>query len=252
MAIERLSAATMAKATSPPDEGSKEIWDENCRGLCLIVRASGKAAWTYRYRPHGGGARRRVRLGEYPSVGLAEARKRADKKRGKVADGADPQGETRAKRNAPTLSLLIDRYLDEAIAPHKKPGTLALYKIYLRKMIEPALGAKRAAMITRNDVAALHRKLGAETPASANRALVTLSGVYTFASKCQLVPDRFNPARGIEKFKEEGRERYLSTDELARLGTALRTAQQDGLAWPDTGGKSKHERKPENRKTRLR
>jgi integrase len=252
MAIERLTAATMAKATSPPVKGVKEIWDESCRGLCLIVRASGKATWTFRYRPHGGGARPRIRLGDYPSVGLAEARRRADKQRGRVADGADPQAETKAKRNAPTLSLLIDRYLDEAVAPHKKPGTLALYKTYLRNMIEPSLGTKRAAMITRNDVAELHRKLGAETPVSANRALVTLSGVFTYAAKCGLIPERFNPARGIDKFKEVGRERFLSTDELARLGSALRTAETDGLPWPDTDARaSKHNRKPENRKTKL-
>jgi integrase len=251
MSIERLTAATLPKALSPPDKGVKEVWDEHCRGLCLLVRATGKATWTFRYRPRGGGARRRVRLGEYPSVGLAEARRRADKQRGKVADGADPQGETNSKRKAPTLSALIDRYLQSA-EPHKKAATLALYRTYLRNMIEPNLGSRRAATITRNEVAELHRKLGSATPVSANRALVSLSGVFTYANKAGLVPEGFNPARGVDKFKEEGRERYLSTDELARLGNALRTAEAEGLAWTNGyGGLSKHERKPENRKTKL-
>jgi integrase len=251
VSIERLTAATLPKALSPPDKGVKEVWDDRCRGLCLLVRATGKATWTYRYRPRGGGARRRVRLGEYPSVGLAEARRRADKQRGKVADGADPQGETNAKRKAPTLSALIDRYL-EAVKPHKKTATLALYRTYLRNMIEPALGSRRAETITRTEVAELHRKLGSGTPVSANRALVSLSGVFTYASKAGLVPESFNPARGVDKFKEEGRERYLSTDELARLGSALRAAETKGLEWPLKNGRlSKHERKPENRKTKL-
>ena len=181
MSIERLTAATLPKALSPPDKGVKEVWDEHCRGLCLLVRATGKATWTFRYRPREGGARRRVRLGEYPSVGLAEARRRADKQRGKVADGADPQGDANAKRKAPTLSVLIDRYL-EAVAPHKKAATLALYRAYLRNMIEPALGSRRAVSITRTEVAKLHRNLGSATPVSANRALVSLSGVFTYAS----------------------------------------------------------------------
>jgi integrase len=192
-----------------------------------------------------------VKLGDYPSVGLAEARRRADKYRGKVADGADPQGEVKAKRKAPTLSGLIKRYLDEAVAPHKKPGTLALYKSYLHNLIEPELGAKRANAISKNDVAALHRKLGAEIPVSANRALVTLSGLYTWADGFELVPKGFNPTRGIAKFREASKERYLSTDELARLGSTLRIAQEEGLPWPDLGGNSKHERKTENRKTKL-
>jgi integrase len=251
MSIERLTAATLPKALSPPDKGVKEVWDEHCRGLCLLVRATGKATWTFRYRPRDGGARRRVRLGEYPTVGLGEARRRADKQRGKVADGADPQGETNAKRKAPTLSVLIDHYLD-AVTPHKKAATLALYRAYLRNMIEPAFGSRRAVSITRTEVAELHRKLGSATPVSANRALVSLSGVFTFAGKTGLMPEGFNPARGIEKFTEEGRERFLSTDELARLGTALRTAETEGLAWPEENAPpSKHERKPENRKTKL-
>jgi integrase len=249
--VERLTAAGMAKATSPPDQGVKEVWDESCRGLVLLVRASGAASWTYRYRPREGGARRRVKLGDYPTVGLAEARRRADKYRGKVADGADPQGEVKAKRKAPTLSALIERYLDEAVAPHKKPGTLALYKIYLRNMIEPGLGAKRAASITKNDVAVLHRSLGAGTPVSANRAMVTLSGLYTWADRFDLVPKGYNPTRGIEKFRETSKERYLSNDELARLGSTLKIAGEEGLPWPDVGGNSKHERKAENRKTKL-
>ena len=97
-------------------------------------------------------------------------------KHGKVADGADPQGGA-GRRNAPTLSLLIDRYLDRGDHPTQEARHPCAYKIYLRKMIEPHFGGEAASMITRNDVAALHRKLGAELPVSANRALVTLSEV---------------------------------------------------------------------------
>ena len=79
------------------------------------------------------------------------------------------------------------------------------------------------------------------------------SGVYTFAEKRGLVPPGFNPARGIEKYREQPCERFLSTEELARLGAALRRGQTEGLSWPRAPGRvaRKHDRKPENRKSIL-
>ena len=72
---------TSARLTNlrPPAAGMVELRDELARGFSLRVFASGRASWTFRYRPKSGGARRRIGLGEYPLVGLAEARRRADR-----------------------------------------------------------------------------------------------------------------------------------------------------------------------------
>ena len=40
--------------------------------------------------------------------------------------------------------------------------------------------------------------------------------------------DGLNPARGIERYSESGREQFLSTEELMRLGTAIRKAEAGG------------------------
>jgi integrase len=237
----------------PPATGFAEYLDKKARGLCLRVFPSGRATWTYRYRPRDGGSRRRIGLGDYPGIGLAEARRRADRERGKVSDGADPQAERKAMRNALTLSELIDRYLNEAVAPKKKASTLAIYQHLLNNLVRPKLGSRKAIGITHVDVAKLHGDLGADMPVSANRAIITLSGLYTFAAKNHLIPQGFNPVRGIEKFREQGRERYLSTEEIGRLGQVLREGETDGLVWPEPEGKkrSKHGRKSANRKTQL-
>ncbi len=231
MPAEALTAARLQQL-KPPVAGVLEMWDDRARGLCLRVFPTGRATWTFRYRPKSGDGRRRLGLGEYPSIGLAEARRRADRHRGTVSDGADPQAERRAQREAAILSVLIERYLSEEIEPKKKPATLALYRHYLRRLVAPRLGSKRAHAITRGEVAKLHRELGAKMQVSANRTIIVLSGLYTFATKHGMVPEGCNPARGIEKFREQGRERYLSTDELARLGRALRLGETKGLLWP--------------------
>ena len=62
-----------------------------------------------------------------------------------------------------------------------------------------------------------------------------------------------NPTRGVEKFSEESRERFLSSDELQRLGAALREAETVGFPWRVDEGKAtaKHLAAPERRRTLL-
>jgi integrase len=248
---EKLTSSRLRHLT-PPAAGFDELLDTTARGLSLRIFPTGRAGWSFRYRPKGGGARRRINLGEYPTVGLAEARRRADRARGEVSGGGDPQGALSAKREAPTVADLIDRYLAEEVAPKKKARTLQLYTYYLQRLVAPTLGPKKAHEVTPGAVDALHRRLGKKTRVTANRVLVTLSGVYRFAARRRLIADGINPARGIEKFREQGHERYLSTDELGRLGLALRLGETDGLPWPrGDRGTSKHDRKPDNRKSLL-
>ncbi len=228
-----------------------ELWDTRAPGLCLRVLPSGRATWTVRYRPHSGDGYKRISLGHYPAVGLAEARQRAERCRVQVSDGKDPQAERKEKRNAATLNELIERYLEEEVAPKRKPRTYELYAWYFWKIIGPKLGTRKAGTITRSDVAKLHREIGAKRPVTSNRAIVALSGVFSWAGKHGLLPEAFNPARGVEKFREEPHERYLTTEELSRLGNALRIAETAGLPWPRKPDRkpSRHDRLPENRHT---
>jgi integrase len=191
-------------------------------------------------------------LAAFPLLALAEARRRGDRHRGRISDGADPQAERRAHRNAPTLDNIIDLYLTE-ITPKKKARTTELYRHYLRKLLGEGLRAKKAETITRAELASLHRELGKKKPVTANRVLVALSGVYSFASRHELVSAGFNPARGIEKFEEKSCERYLSGDELSRLGLTLRLGETEGLPWPLPKGRAAktNDRKPENQKSQL-
>ena len=62
------------------------------------------------------------------------------------------------------------------------------------------------------------------TPYAANRA-VTVASMYAWAGKAGLIDEGVNPARGVERFREQHRERFLTGEELERLGTALSTAK---------------------------
>lgn len=62
-----------------------------------------------------------------------------------------------------------------------------------------------------------------------------------------------NPAKGIKRNPEEGRERFLSAAELGRLGAALVEAETIGLPFTvdETKSTAKHAPKPENRRRTL-
>ena len=57
----------------------------------------------------------------------------------------------------------------------------------------------------------------------ANYVLAVVGSMYSFAQKRGLVPEGFNPASRIEKYPEQARERFLTSDELVRLGDSPRS-----------------------------
>jgi integrase len=140
----------------------------------------------------------------------------------------------------------------EHVTPKRKPTTAAFYQHLLDKIIGPELGATKVDKLTRGAVARLHGKLSA-TPFQANRMLAVLGSMYAFAARGGVVPEGTNPARKIENFAEHRRERFLTGDELERLGAAIREAETAGIPWEvdEAAPKAKHLAKQKNRFTKI-
>ena len=85
----------------------------------------------------------------------------------------------------------------------------------------------KAADVQRRHVAELHQQLR-HVRYQANRVLGVLSKLFNLAEVWGVRPDGSNPTRHVEKYREDKRERYLRSDELARLGQVLASAEQDG------------------------
>jgi len=180
------------------------------------------------------------------------ARTRAKVILGAVAHGHDPAGEKATERGTLTISELADRFMSEHVEQKRKPGTAVFYRHLLDKVIKPELGATKADKVTRRQVARLHGSLK-RTPFQANRVLAVIGSMYTFAGRSGIVAEGMNPARRIEQFKEQRRERFLTGKELERLGSAIREAETNGVPWDldEEKPKSKHLPKAKNRFTKI-
>jgi integrase len=142
--------------------------------------------------------------------------------------GRHPAAEKTRQRAALTIGGLIDAFLS-GHASKLKPKSVVAYEGSLAKL-RAKHGALKAEALTRSHVAALHTGMR-ETPYAANRMAAAVSAMYAWAERAgQLPQDHPNPARGITRYREQGRERFLSTDELARLGDALMEGETVG--WP--------------------
>jgi integrase len=225
-------------------------------GFALRVGKNGTKTFIVRYRPKGtgrSGAKKYYTVGRYGPLTPAQARESARQLLGAVASGADPAADVAQARGAISVAELAERFLSDEVEAKRKPGTVILYRIYLRKHVLPTLGSMKAESVSRATIAKLHVRIGKTHPVTANRVKETVSGMFAFGiARALLPPDMQNPAKNIEKFREASRERFLSSDELERLGGALREAETVGVPWQvdESGPNAKHLSK-ERRQTVL-
>lgn len=200
--------------------GGKDIlvWDSDLKGFGCKITPAGKRIFVLQYRV--GGRQRRFTIGQLGALTVDQARREATRLLGVVASGIDPADGKIAAKELPTISQLAKRYLSEHAEPKKKPRSIALDRSMLINIVLPAMGRRKVQAVTRKDVAKLHHDLR-KTPYQANRVLALMSKMLNLAERWGLREDGSNPCRHVEKFKEKRRERFLSGEELARLGHVL-------------------------------
>ncbi len=244
MTLAKISKRTVDAAQPLPKRYT--IFDTEVRGFGLRVFPSGKKSWVFEYRAGEGGRgvhKKRVTFGTSTDFTPSQARKHAELLRLKTRTGGDPQAEKSECRAAPMLSEVAKIFLDEQVKPKLAANTFVQYEFILNRIVLPKLGNIKAKDVSRAEITKL-QLAWAKKPYQANRMCAVLSSMYGFAGKYGLVPENFNPAHGIARFKETASQRYLSGDELQKLGIAIREAETTGLPMEiDSTKKSKHVRK---------
>jgi hypothetical protein len=121
----------------------QEVMDAELRGLVLRRELSGRKFWHLRI--HVNGRRSKVRLGEWPALSVAEARKAAKVAAAKVAKGDDPVAERKSQQQAAAaLRSQAKRNAAAVLGTFIEGEYKAWAEKQLRGVVGPADGQHRA------------------------------------------------------------------------------------------------------------
>ena len=198
-------------------ESRTEFWDEAIDVFGVRVSPRGKKTFFLMYRA--GGERRRLKLGEFPRISLAEARREATAKLGDLARGIDPAERRDAVRESETFAEVAEQYLS-LWAKREKRSWMEDQRILERDVL-PALGKTKAREVTKKDILqVLDTLVRRKAPIAANRTRAVISRVLSWAVERDIV--EVNVCAAVAKpAAERKRTRFLSEVEICALWWAL-------------------------------
>ncbi|HEX4997397.1 MAG TPA: integrase arm-type DNA-binding domain-containing protein, partial [Terriglobia bacterium] len=209
--------------TLKPGPKRRDYHDTDCPGLTLRVTPSGAKSWTLMY--YAGKRRRRLTIGSFPAIGLHDARKQGQKKRGAIQLGADPAAEKKAAREAGTFGELAAQYLDAKKHKRSIREDARIVDVYLNPRFEHAA----AKDVKRSDIGAMLQTVAADAPVMANRVLACIRGIYNWAIGAGLLES--TPCLRLQPpAPEKSRTRCLTNDEIRAVWKALDASTSTAIA----------------------
>ena len=213
-----LITLTVISGLEPPAHGNRILYDSEIPGFGVRITAAGSISFVLTYWIHG--RQRRYTVGRFPEYKPAEARNEAIELRKAIREGRDPLESRALDRAAPLVSDLATQYLSEHAEHNNRQKTLNDKRQMLNAVILPHLGRLQVGAVTSEDIRRVHGLLKA-TPYYANRIRAFLSALFSFAIDKKIRPDNPITKTGVPKYPELQREKWLRSDELARLSKAL-------------------------------
>lgn len=201
-----------------PSATRQEVPDTLVAGLFLIVQPSGAKSWQVRYRT--AGARRRMALGRFPILGLADARAQARDVLADVAAGGDPAAERRAEKAERIEARLSERdKVRELVGQFDKRHLSRLrsgktVRRELDRHVVAVWGDRDIHDIRKRDVIdLLDRIVDSGREVTANRVRAYLGKFFSWCVERDVIDQ--SPMIGIKApVLETARDRVLSDDEV--------------------------------------
>ena len=160
---------------------------------------------------------RKIGIGDYPTFPADKAREQAQTMLQAIKRGDDPAAERAAKKALPVWEDLVAAFRAKHL-PKKEPSTAKRYNGVINRILTPALKGKRVADITTAMIAGFYAAR-ASTPADATNALRVLSKMMNFAIGEGMRTT--NPVKGIERYADKTRDRWLDERDLPKFLAAL-------------------------------
>ncbi len=186
------------------------LWDAALPGFGMRVFPSGVKTFVVFFRVNG--RQRFMTVGRYGVLTLDQARDACKEILVRVSKSQDPLAERQTIRKAETFGELWESYLENH-AKAKKRSWLEDQRRFDRCVPE-TWKSRKVESITTKDIETLHFKVGQRSKVEANRTLALLSKMFSYVRL-------ENPCKGIEKWDEVKRDRWLTREELLRLRDAI-------------------------------
>ncbi len=218
MPQKRLTAAAIERI-KPPSIGRVEYFDGMLPGFGLRVTERGHKSWIVFFRV--GGRQRRLTLGSYPALTLADARKGARDALRQAAEGIDPADDRKrrkAERSSDTFAAVAADFVEKHAK--RRNRSWAQTDRLIKKELLPAWGQRPIASIARRDMLdLLDQIIDRGSPALANKVLGTAKTLFYWALDRDIID-----ANPIARIKPPApvvrRERTLNDDEIVALWSA--------------------------------
>jgi len=215
-----------------PKDKTYFLWDADLAGFGVKILPSGKKTYLIQYRMGGRSQRtRRMTIGAHGILTTEQARGQAKVLLGQVAIGTDPATEKDEEKSAITVERLLEQFFVEHVQLKLKKLTQENYEAVIRLNIPKSFKRMAIQKVARQDVAKLHFDLR-DRPSAANKTLAVLSKFFNWCEKYGHRSDHTNPCRHVEKYRVVARQRFLSSEEQAKLGEVLIRAEVESLASP--------------------
>lgn len=213
------------------NKNREDVGDARVRGLHLRVYQSGRKVWRMRYRWRG--KRPIMTLGEYPIMGLREARQAVLEAQERIADGLDPAAESQRQQAVRTSTPTANDFAVEYIQRHAKPNkaSWAEDQRNLEKNVLPYIGKMRMDEIHRRDIVAIIDRIRDRgAPVQANAVLAVVRKMFNFAVERGVLESA--PTQQIKQSRVKSRDVILTDDELRQLWAITVPFEKKSVALP--------------------
>lgn len=198
-----------------PASGRIYVHDGSEKGLSVYVTPNGAVTFFVRKRING--RDERIVIGRFPDISIEQARQKAMEIKSQVALGKDPSEGKKRLRAEITFGEMFQEYMERYSKKQKRSWKFDEREV--NKFCSHWF-TRKASHISRQEVQILHERVHDNNGLyQANRILERISAIYNRAIRWGW--EGTNPARGVKKFKEKSRDRFLKRDEMPRFFAAL-------------------------------
>jgi len=218
---------TKKTVDEPPIAGKRYyIWDKEIPGFGIAIQKTGYKSYCLDYK-NSAGIARRMKLAIVGEITPDEARKKAMHLKLQISQGIDPLINKQDQRQELTLAQIADEYMEKHAIPYKKIKSVKDDKSNLNNHILPDIGKLKINAVKKSVIKQFHLKLY-HKKYTANRCIELISKIMNLCEEWGYRPDNTNPCKGLKKYKEEKKERFLNLQEVAKLQKSLNKMLESG------------------------